>query len=288
MIAIAIVISIILIAVSCAGIFAIVGKHLHVIASIDVDSLPAERNALAKDRIITSRINRKFSSLTSMIVIVSEPMQNFLRILRGKIRAFYGSLLRIKEQHKRLASVGGASITSFESFSDDEKVSFLLKEASVCMQEENLNEAERRYIDAIGFDSHCVPCYKGLISVYELQKDWRHASEISEYVCKLLNDKVKKMGKDVQGDLLAEYAEALHGLSEIYIKTEELPNALACAKKAVKLQENNPKYLHTLVNLHILLKERVKAERALDLLRKANPENQKLNEIEGVINELEY
>lgn len=286
-----IILSLICIATSLAGIFLIVGKHLHVVASIDIESLPAERNAVVKDKIIVDRIKRKISSFGTVLAILSEPLQNLLIVLQKKIRSFHGLLLRIQDRHKKLLSVGGSSITStsFSKLNEDDKVAFLVHEAEKLVEQEQLSSAEQKYIDAIGINAHCVSCYKGLLSVYTLQKDWEHACEIAEYACKLLHERLKKNESgEPTCDVSAEYAESLHDLSDIYCQLGRFAESLSCVKKAVKVQPNNPKYLNALVDSHVLLKERLKAERALDLLKKANPENQKLSELEERIAELAY
>ena len=66
----------------------------------------------------------------------------------------------------------------------------------------------------------------------------------------------------------------------------EFQKALEVCQKAVDLKPNDPKYLDAMLNLSIISKKKYLALKMFDRLKDANPENQKLDEIKGRIEEI--
>ncbi|MEK7532689.1 MAG: tetratricopeptide repeat protein, partial [Patescibacteria group bacterium] len=69
-------------------------------------------------------------------------------------------------------------------------------------------------------------------------------------------------------------------LAELYREDGQAEKAMKEYKKAVELEENNPRYLDGLLNSVIELGKVKEAKELLRVLKEANPENQKLEEFE--------
>ena len=90
-------ISVTLIVLSSLGIARIIGRHSRVLASIDVDSIPAERYAAVKDALIVNRIKRRLSSGVQLLSIILQPVIALFKSLRENIYGIQSILLRVRE-----------------------------------------------------------------------------------------------------------------------------------------------------------------------------------------------
>ena len=91
-------------------------------------------------------------------------------------------------------------------------------------------------------------------------------------------DKLTKLNPD-NASYYYEQAITLENLGEFQ-------KALEVCQKAVDLKPNDPKYLDAMLNLSIIGKKKYLALKMFDRLKDANPENQKLDEIKGRIEEI--
>lgn len=283
------IISIAILIVSSIGLFILISRKFSVLASIDVESLPVERDRAVKDRIIKDRIRRHITNLQSIFKIVAEPLGAISLVAKRPFIIFYRWLLRVREQHKKHTIVGGARI-SLENAEPQERIEILLAAAHKDIEIEDLDSAEKKYIDILALDMKMVPAYEGLARVYMLGKEWEQAREVLMCACKI----VKERGRQVCDDPAAHeneelhYAELLNDLASVHKKLGHAEAAWKCLKEAVDLQNSNPKFLDALIDIHVLLGQRLKAEKVLEQLRKANPDNNKIEEIEERIKTLSY
>ncbi|MBI2645409.1 hypothetical protein HYW94_04530 [Candidatus Uhrbacteria bacterium] len=271
-----------------AGIWVIVKNKIHILASIDTHGIPAERDAAVKKRIIAERLRRNIRFFQDVSAFIGKPMISFFRNMQEHVRIFYQGLVELRERHRRMPLSRGE-----QGISRDQHVSsveILLQEARACFEKEDCEQAEKKCIEVIGKDKKNREAYHIFAQIYIQQREWNHAQEVLECSKKILRANMReceKNNEDMAG-LQTEYANLLIDLADVYRKLEKNDRALTAIREAADLQENNPKFLHELVDIHIVLGQRLKAEKALESLRKANPENQKIEEIEERIKELEY
>ncbi len=268
------------------GIFFIIGRRLSVLSSIDVESIPAEREARVKNKIIEDRIQRKLGEFQRTAAFAIVPLQGLLAHGVGYVRRLYHWLLELREHHEKGKIVGGSTISSIKEDMDPLRVA--LEEANRCIQEEEYESAEKKYIEIISKEKKFVEAYQGLADLYVKQKEWEQAQEVLLHVCKLQKTLLKSRIGNEEGSIAILYAQTLFKLNEVYQILGEYEKAYDSLKKALEFQKNNPKYLNALVELSVLLKQRIRAEKALEQLRKANPDNQKLNEFEDRIAQMPY
>ncbi len=90
-------------------------------------------------------------------------------------------------------------------------------------------------------------------------------------------------GKDFVSTDIAYY---YYSLGQVNHALEDFDTALINFKDAVQLEENNPKYLDMLIEISLIVRNRLLALDTLKKLKEVNPDNQKLEEFEVKIREM--
>ena len=202
--------------------------------------------------------------------------------------ALQKGVVELREKQRRAAVIGGAVASGDEPERRQEVASTLMEQAEELANEDRFSEAEKRYIDIIALDSNNLEAYEGLAGIYRTQKEWEQASEVLEYLCKKEREIIETTPIEELGQLPARFAKHLYELSGVHHVLDNNDKALEEILEAVSLDKNNPKLLDALVEMYVFQKQRLRAERALEQLRRANPENKKLGELEARIAELSY
>ncbi|MDP2656087.1 MAG: hypothetical protein Q8P11_00810 [bacterium] len=285
---IGIIISIVVSVACVVVIFLIVKPRLSILASIDLAALPEERARNVKNKIISERIKRKFYTARKMTSVAALPFSALRKNLGQRMGSLQKKVVEMRDKQRRAAVIGGASASSEESLRKQEVSGTLMEQAEECISQEHFDEAEKRYIDAIALDSNNMDAYDGLGEVYMLKKEWEQAREVLEYLCNRERDMLGSMPPDEQGALPAQLAKHLYDLSQVHLNVDNQEASLSEILEAVDLDKNNPKLLDALVEMHIIQKQRLRAERALDQLRRANPDNKKLDELAERIRGIGY
>ncbi len=281
-------IAIIVLLLSFAGIVTILVRKASLLTSIDVATIPAERESKVKDKIIRERMERQLFSVRSYLALALKPLGRFGKILTHRRKRLHDWLLDLREAHKKKAVVGGAYVQE-EGNEKIHMIEALLDEADDCFEDEKYESAEKKFIEVISYDAHNVDAYVGLSDVYRAMREWQQAKEVLRHAAKLLQDSQDQQEPgEALGSHTQEFALVMNDLYEVHTQLHEYSEALECVKQAVELDKNNPKYLSAQVDAYIMLRQKLRAERALEQLRVANPENQKLPEIEKRIADLRY
>ena len=234
-------------------------------AGVDIDNIPAEREARVKERIISSRLKRnifKWSSrLTKIFRFSAEKTGIFSKWI-------YNKLHELKESY-------GAEIV-LPTADKEKKIGELSVEAEEMIGEDNFKEAEKRLIEIIGLDSQNIEAFKNLGNLYFENKNYEDARQTFAHILKLIKD---------SGDN-SEIAEINFELALVNRADGRLDEALREIKEALKIAPNNPRYLDTMLEISIMEKDKISALDAYDKLVKANPDNQKLKDLKKQIDEL--
>jgi len=262
--------SLFLFLVSGAVLAFILIPKFQILSSLEVQDLHAEKELEMKHEIIKNRIKRRFSDWKQLSVIVAEPLRIGADRGASLLHKAHQYLLEVREKQRRSKVVGGATLSKTPPSLDD-KINQLLQEGRGYLFEERYNEAEQKFIEVISLDKKKLDSYKGLIEVYTEQKEWEHAKEILEYVAHI-----------------EKQPHVYYQLSDVYRKCGQDLDALEALKQALTYEGANPKFLDALVDMHITLNQRLKAEQALTKLIEINPENQKISEFNDRIKELAY
>ena len=256
---------------SVIGIVVLFSRRFSEIATLDVGSIPKERDAQVKKKLIYERYIRSFKKRFSGIWGVSKVFgakfldyglsaKKFLQKLEVKYE---------KEQMKKMQeqSTDEEGMQSLLDEKKQEKVEELSSRAAESLREDDLHSAEQQYIQAITIDPKNSDAYKGLADVYFEKKEYTLAKETLEHVLKLdKND-----------------AEIYFELGIIAQAADDQKSSWKYFGKALDLNTNNPKYLDAAIHACIALRLKYEATVCLEKLSEVNPENKKIEELRAKI-----
>lgn len=281
---------------SLSVILFIIVRKFPTLSSIDVEASHKEKQIQLHEKIVLERIKRR---LGAWLDIRKAPFIN--KALNGfmdNLKSFHDTLIELERKHRFMGFK-----RKKKAFGDDREIR-VLRQAENLFKENRLDEAEKKFIEVIKLNSHNMDAYRGLGSIYRELKQYSQAAEVFEYIIKLdesdseayLNLGAVKFGA---GDMSAarEYylkanklssgnTQSLIGLIDSCRALNFNEEALGYIKEAINIEPNNPKYLDQLIDVSIILKDKITAEEGLSKLKETNPENQKISEYKKIIKEL--
>ena len=262
----------------------IVMRHFPQAAAIDVESLPAEKEAAMKAALMERRFKRKILEFKNKFQPLFRKLGQGLQLFWKKLHARVAQL----EQRYRTKS----DVMSSEQQQDvKQKIKQLISEAEKFGDQENFSDAEEKYIEVLSWDPKNMDAFFGLASVYFEQKNYDQAQATFLHLLRLASaqklgeEKLSKFSTPVNETKINEahfdYAICLQRLEKVKDAIEEV-------KQLLERDSNNPKYLDKMVELSIVLKNRTEAFKAWHKLKEVNPENQKLASFEEQIMALPF
>ena len=277
------IVSLLIIILCLAGIIKIIARRWHALISIDLESLPSERDARTKKKILSERLKRHFYQFKTRAVEKGRPALS--RITDSYVDFSHRVLSAVESavQKKHILQDEAAGVPVSESTS----LSRLLRDGDAFLDREEYTEAEKRYIDAIALDAKNLQAYTGLAVIYKAQKEWAGAQEVLEYLRDHLREyATTEEDSAEQSTYLMRLAESLAQLSEVYLIQDNKDEAQGAIEEALELQPINPKFLDAGLELYIIVEKPKEARLLLKRLKEANPENQKIEEFAGRIKAL--
>ena len=281
-------ISLILILLSLSIIIVLVVRKFPMLSSLDVENMPAEKEAKFKERILSGRLKRSFFKWWVKINKLWQPSSQFIA---NFFQWALNKLNELKTEKKPAAA----------SQDRQEKINQLFQEAEEAKKQADEVAAEKKLIEIIGLDSKNIRAFKELGRFYFEQGNFEEAKQTFEHILKLkqddedIYDSLAQIAKE-KGDLnLAreEYlrlleinkqsAQTYFNLALVYQAMGNIKEAIAKLKKALKIEPNNPRYLDTMIEISIINKDKFLALDAFKKLVKVNPENQKIKEFKKQI-----
>ncbi len=263
----------ILFLIGLGGALIIIGRRASILANIDVDEIQAEKNAQLKQQIIANQLRRRFGRAGLFFAKLLKPFSKFLRNsfdwLYDKLNAWQRS------QVNREAALGQEI---------DKRIDVLLYEAEELVKEERLEAAEKKYIEIIGLDPKNFRAFKDLGEVYFLKENLTEARQTLEHALRLRRLVSKAEGGVDTPGKDPELAQAHYILAQVHEEAGDLTKAVVQLKRALRIEQNSPRYLDKLIEVSILKKDKIGALDALGRLENANPENQKLAAFKERIN----
>lgn len=281
------IIPLIIIIVCLAGILIIIIKKFPNLTAIDVNTIPSEKEKEKKDEIIKKRFNRVLLEWKNTINPLIRPIGKWLKVFFKKI---YEKIIDLEK------AIEKKTVLSEEEKKDlAVKIKKMLEEALELVKAGNFSEAEKKYIEIISWDSKSIEAYKALADLYYSQKEYHQAKETLEYVLRLeiAEAKTSKKRKLIESGEISPSAVSTTSdiatyyfyLGEVNLALKDYETAFKNFKKAVDLEENNPKYLDMLIEVSIIKQNKLMALETLKKLKSVNPDNQKLKEFEERIRE---
>jgi tetratricopeptide (TPR) repeat protein len=260
------IIPLIIILLCLAGILAIVLKKLPLLAVFDVESIPEEKEAETKKKIMEDRMERKLKVWYNKIKPFLELIANFFQ---RKIKSSQVSIAKLEEKYKSKTKKE-ALVTKQEFQTLEKKIEANLNEANDLAKTENFEAAEKKYIEILSLDAKNIAAYRGLGDLYIAQKQYQEAIATFEHILKLN-----------KAD-----SQAYFELAEVLARFEDYDSALNNISKALEIEPVNPKYLDLLLTISIIIKNKEMAKEALERLKGVNPDNAKIPELEAKIREI--
>lgn len=284
------IIPLLLILISLGVIIVIVSRKFSVLAALDVENIPAEKEAKFKQRIISNRLKRNIVKYWAKVSLILWPLS---QLVGGYLKSRLYKLHQAKNAYQANKTVDGPAMIE-RLFSQAEE---LKKRGDSVM-------AEKKYIEIIGLDSKNLKAFKELGRIYFDKREFEEAKQTFEHILKLkkddedIYDNLAQIARE-KGDLNQardEYlksvklnkqnAETLFNLSQVYQAMGKVKEALVSLKKSLKLEPANPRYLDSMLEISIIMKDKALALDVYNKLLKANPENNKLEEFKRQIDEL--
>jgi len=284
------IIPLLLILISLTVIIVIVSRKFFVLAALDVASIPAEKEAKFKERIISNRLKRNiikyFAKAGRILKPLGQAAGNYFKVKLHK-------LYQAKSDFQPGDKLDGKAA-----------VEQLFSQAEELKKRDDLDSAEKKYIEIIGLDSKNLKAFKELGRIYFEKKEFEEAKQTFEHILKLKGDdediyeNLAQIAKE-KGDLgqaRDEYLKSINlnkqnaqtyfSLAEVYQAMGKLEEAARALKKALKIEPANPRYLDIMLEISIIIKDKALALEAYQKFLRANPENNKLEEFKKQIDEL--
>jgi len=252
------------------------------LALIDTSIIPEVREAEKKKEIMRDKLHR---NLVGVVQATSTWVTPKAEQVREGFRGSYRSLLAIDKQFKK-----EKPLTPVQT---RERVAALVMEAAASAKDGRAGEAEKKFIEALGFDPRRIDAYRGLADLYVEQKRHDRAKETLNYLAKAL----------------IRENRCIHGVGRYSFSTEENANACPASpvvhadiggrwialawtcesmgdlrgayeayERAIAVEPTNPRNLDLLLEACILGGDKRRAEEVLSQLRNMNPENMKLED----------
>lgn len=274
----------------------VLGRHWKEIRLLDPESIQEEREKQKRDQILLQRFDRMRAEKVAPVRAVG---QRIVHGVKTRFHEVYIRLVRLERSYRQ-AKMPFASMTP----STKDRLKLILNEARSLARDLKWAEAERRYLEALGMDSHAWDAYKGLGQIYLKQDLLPQATETYEFLLK------SKMADDVVYAALAEIAEKQGDLvksedfrlraveerprlanrhaelAEFYLDHEQPERAWPPIKRAVELDPKSSRYLELSLEAAILLGDREEARRRYDKLRLLSQDRPKLQALKDRIDAL--
>ena len=284
-------------ALAGAVVIVIIARHWREIQLLNPSSIREEQERQQRDVLIKKRFERLGSNRMRPIVQFGK---EGARRARQVYRNTYDRLQAV-EQFYRNAKAPFAALAP----SDRERIKTLITEARSLGRDLKWADAERRYLEVLGLDTHHVEAYKGLGGIYLKQKWYPQAAETFQFVVKM------KKADDMVYAGLAEIAEAegqmvlaeemrlkavdaapnqpqRHAeLADFYVQQEQPRKALPSAKRATELDPKSGKYLEAALEVALLTQNAKEARKYYDRLRLVTDDRARFQSWREKLEELE-
>jgi len=288
---------IILLGLALVG-FVVIRKFTQV-SNLDVNNLPQEKISRKKQEIISRSIEEQSKAFKAKSEKLFIPLRKMWGQLQLKFRIYVGKIERLWHHEQVYKQKVESKVSPEEA---EQKINQLITEGEQCLQLNQFDRAEEKFIAVIKLNNRVAAAYRGLGDAYFARELLEEARETYRFVLQLEPEDdsvlVKLAGiAESQGDLeeaIEYYQKAVlindslsprfAKLVDLLVKIGQPEAAREAALGAIELEPQNPKYLDLLAEVAILCRDKALAERAYNDLRLVNPENNKLADLRERIN----
>ena len=253
-----------IIIVAALAIIVLVVSKWKQLVLIDIDAMPKAKLRSKKYQLIESRLQRRFGDVFGGVGKVFGPV---IAIVQKQFQQIYRKLVALERKYRH---GGMRPQTQQDKEKTRQKVAQLMEEGTQLFKDENFADAEQNFLDVIRLNPKEVEAYEYLGEIYIEKREFDHAIETLEYA-KQLSPNDDRIAFD---------------LGTVHVQRGDLEKGKRFFEQAVELAPNNPRNLNGLLQLAIDMKDKPLAIMTLSKLKKANPENQKLEELAQTVKEL--
>lgn len=254
------------------------------LALIDTSIIPEEREAKKKREIMHGRTHRILSDAVRTTNTAIAPRWEQVR---DAFRSKYRKLLDANRAFKR-----EKPLTPPET---RERIVTAVTQAKAFAEADKTVEAEKKFLEALGYDPRHVEAYRGLADLYMDAKRYERAKETLQFLIKSLirdNRCIHGAGRRSFAQTAeanpnacpashaahADIAERCIALAAALSELKDEEGSRASFELAVNMEPTNPRHLDLLIEACILGGDKRRAEEVFEALKDANPENMKLEE----------
>lgn len=287
------IIFLVIIVLGLGGIVAVVIKKLPQLTTLDVDNLPAEKEARKKKEIIMKRVEAEGIKMHERWSKQLRPFAALWGRLQLQFRVYVGRVERLWRHEQRQKVALDAPLVSAPSL--EAKVQESLQHAEQLLAASDYERAEEAFIATITLDQTSARAYRGLGDAYLAREQLKEARETFLFLLQHLepeNDAVMAKLAEIEEaegnaqEAINYYQQAVlindalsprfYHLAELLVKIGQPASAKEAIVSALQLEPKNPKYLDLLIETGIQCGDKNAALQAYGELRLVNPENQKL------------
>lgn len=249
--------------VSLLLILIIVARKISSLRVIDVKTIPEERSRELKEKLIMDRFERQAKDKWRIVSKLAGATANgFSKVGRRAVQRLY-AIEQYYQKMNRNATEGQHAYTN-------ETIKKMTDEAEQLIRIEEYIPAEKIYIDIISHNARSVDAYEGLGNMYLVKKDFDQARETLLFTLRISpND-----------------ASVNVSLAELELAQERPKAALSYLRKAIAKRSKNPKYLDLYIDCALVAGSLKDARSGIQMLKKVNPDNQKIPDFEDRFDEL--
>ena len=260
----------------CLAVIYKVGKgKVGRLKTVNIESTEKEKQVEVKKKLLELKLEKKFLNLGRV----------FLDMFKTATVRIKDSAKGIKIKKKPPGKF--RPLKTMGSKKDDKDESVLqgkLLEAQVLFKKGQIDEAESKFIEVLEVEPKNIETYMGLGEIYGIRKDWQTAEEAYRYIIKIKPkffegykklvelfklakkwDEVKKLMEEVL-NLGHQEAWVYENLGLGYKKVGYPDKAEAYFKRAVEVEPQNEKLLDYLLEVAIINKNKVLAQKAFNTL----------------------
>ena len=297
-----------LILVSAVVIGAVLFRHRREIRLLDTDTIRAEQERRARNRIVKERFERHLRKWSAPVRYAPRHMQKRLSrtVTRLEQRMKYQGAetgvyapIAVASKDRERASVGE------ESGAPEDRVTRLLREARLLAREGKVSRAERVFLEILKTDMRHVEAYRGLGALYLADRQYEQAKEIYDFLLGLDGaDDAVYAGLAMIAEAEGRSAEALEmrekaiahdptssprhaEMAEYYIHQGDGASAMRYANKAIELDPDSSRSLELFVRSAILSGDRNEADRVYQQLRAKGYDRSRLRQLKDQLDAMD-
>ncbi|MFH1429940.1 MAG: hypothetical protein ABIG71_00265 [Candidatus Uhrbacteria bacterium] len=224
----------------------------------EVTQTQQEQEHAVKERIMIERASRRFREVSDRAVRKAQTLGSGLG---GSLQRGHRKLRLLAQEHAAARQGSEERVLTCDE---------LIVKADAAVERDELEHAEEEYLACLKLDAKHRGAYLGLATLYRRRKEGGLAEETLCFLRKLYPDD----------------GEVHYAYSDILLWREKHAEALHEILAALEKKPKNPRFLDFAVELAIVEHDAELAGELLDRLREANPDNQKLDDLERRIGEL--